>query len=74
MWLAGGGIKPGISWGKTDDYSYNIVENPVEVRDFHATILHALGVDHERFTYPFRGLDVKLTGVEKARVVMDILA
>jgi len=74
VWLAGGGIKGGIEYGKTDDFSYNIVENPVEVRDFHATILHALGVDHERFTYPFRGLDVKLTGVEKARVVKDILA
>jgi hypothetical protein len=73
VWLAGGGIKGGIEYGKTDDFSYNIVENPVEVRDFHATILHTLGVDHERFTYPFRGLDVKLTGVEKARVVRELL-
>lgn len=73
-WLAGGGVKGGIQFGKTDDFSYNIVENPVHVRDLHATMLHLLGVDHERLTFRFQGLDQKLTGVEKARVVREILA
>jgi uncharacterized protein (DUF1501 family) len=74
VWLAGGGVRPGIEYGRTDDFSYNIAENPVHLRDLHATVLHCLGIDHERFTYPFRGLDVRLTGVEKAHVVKDILA
>ncbi len=73
-WFAGGGIKPGIEYGKTDDYAYNILENPVHLRDMNATILHQLGIDHERFTYRFQGLDQKLTGVEEAHVVKDILA
>jgi uncharacterized protein (DUF1501 family) len=73
VWLAGGGIKPGMEYGRTDDFCYNIVENPVHLRDLHATILHALGIDHERFTYKFRGLNVKLTGVEPASVVREIL-
>ena len=73
-WMAGGGIKGGIEYGQTDDYSYNIVENPVHVRDLNATILHLLGIDHERLTFPFLGLDQKLTGVEETRVVKDILA
>jgi hypothetical protein len=73
-WFAGGGIRPGIEYGKTDDYSYNILENPVHIRDMNATILHQLGIDHERFTYRFQGLDQKLTGVENAQVVRDILA
>ena len=73
MWMAGGGIKGGQVYGETDDFSYNVVDKPVHIHDLNATILHALGVDHERFTYPFRGLDVKLTGVEKARVVREIL-
>jgi hypothetical protein len=73
VWLAGGGIKGGMEYGKTDDFSYNIVENPVEIRDLHATIMHCMGIDHARLTYPFRGLDVKLTGVERARVVEQIL-
>lgn len=72
--LAGGGVKRGIAYGKTDDFSYNIVEDPVPVRDFHATILHTLGIDHERFAYRFRGLDTKLTGVEPSRVVSEVLA
>ncbi len=59
--------------GTTVDFSYNIVENPVEVRDLHATIMHCMGIDHERLTVPFRGLDVKLTGVERARVVKEVL-
>ncbi len=73
IWLAGGGIKSGIEHGETDDFSYNIVANPVQVRDLHATLLHCLGIDHERLTYPFRGLDAKLTGVEPAKVVREIL-
>lgn len=74
MWLAGGGVKAGMTYGQTDDYSYNVAENPVQVRDLHATVLHLLGIDHERFTHRFQGLDFKLTGVEHARVVPDLLA
>ncbi len=73
-WMAGGGIKGGIEYGQTDEYSYNIVENPVHVRDFNATILHQLGIDHNRLTFPFLGLDQKLTGVEETHVVKDILS
>ena len=73
-WLAGGGVKPGIEFGKTDEFSYNVVENPVHVRDLHATMLHLLGIDHARLTFPFQGLDQKLTGVEPARVVKEIIA
>jgi hypothetical protein len=73
VWLAGAGVKPGIEYGRTDDFSYNIAENPVHLRDLHATMLHILGIDHNRFTHPFRGLDVRLTGVEEAHVVRDIL-
>lgn len=73
-WLAGGGIRGGMHYGKTDDFSYNIVENPVHVRDLHATMLHLLGVDHRKLTFQYQGLDQKLTGVEPARVVHDILA
>ncbi|MCA8993024.1 MAG: DUF1501 domain-containing protein [Planctomycetaceae bacterium] len=72
-WLAGGGIKGGQIYGQTDDFSYNVIENPVAVRDLHATMLHQLGIDHERLTFPFQGLDQRLTGVEPARVVHDIL-
>jgi hypothetical protein len=74
VWLAGGGVKPGISYGETDDFSYNIVENPVHVNDLNATILRCMGVDHSRFTFKFQGLDQRLTGVEPARVVEEILA
>ncbi|MBL9128231.1 MAG: DUF1501 domain-containing protein [Verrucomicrobiales bacterium] len=74
MWLAGGGVKGGVTYGETDDFSYNIVENPVHVNDLNATILHCLGIDHERFTYKFQGLDLRLTGVEHAKVVRPILA
>ena len=73
IWMAGGGIKPGISYGATDELGYNAVENKVSVHDFHATMLHLLGVDHERFTYKFQGLDMRLTGVEEANVIRDIL-
>jgi hypothetical protein len=74
MWLAGGGIKGGIEYGKTDDFSYNIVENPVHLNDLNATILHCLGIDHLRLTYKFQGLDARLTGVEPANVVKALLA
>jgi uncharacterized protein (DUF1501 family) len=73
VWLAGGGVKPGISYGKTDDFSYNIVENPVEVHDLHATMLHQLGLDHEKTIYRHQGRDYRLTDVH-GRVVKDILA
>ena len=74
LWMAGGGIKGGVVHGETDDFSYNITQDPVHVRDFQATILHLFGIDHERFSYAYQGLDVRLTGVEKASVVKAILA
>ena len=73
-WLAGGGVRGGISYGETDEFAYNVAKDPVHVRDLHATLLHQLGIDHERLTFPFQGLDQRLTGVEPARVVHDILA
>lgn len=72
MWMAGGGIKPGLSYGATDDFSYNIVENPVHVHDLHATILHQLGIDHEQLTYRFQGRRFRLTDVH-GHVVKAIL-
>jgi hypothetical protein len=74
LWAAGGGVKRGIVYGETDEFSYNIVRDPVHVRDFQATILHLFGIDHERFTYKYQGLDQRLTGVEKATVVKSLLA
>jgi hypothetical protein len=74
MWMAGGGIKGGVTLGATDDMGFNIVENEVHVADLHATILHQLGIDHERLTYRAAGLDFRLTGVEPSRVVKEILA
>jgi len=73
MFMAGGGVQGGISYGNTDEFGYNAVENVVNVRDLHATMLHLLGIDPHRFTYKFQGLDMRLTGVEPARVVRDIL-
>jgi len=73
VWLAGGGIRGGMEYGATDDFCYNIVDKPVHLRDLHATILHCMGIDHSRFTYKFRGLNTRLTGVEEANVVTDIL-
>ena len=73
-WLAGGGIKGGMHYGETDDFSYNVVKDPVRVRDLHATMLHLLGVDHERLTFPFQGLDQKLTGVEESKVINGIIS
>jgi hypothetical protein len=74
MWMAGGGVKPGTVYGETDEMSYNIVQNPVHIRDLHATILHQLGIDHEKLAFKYQGLDQRLTGVEKAEVVKDIVA
>src|SRR3954464_11091423 len=74
VWVAGGGAKPGLAYGETDEYSYNTVRDPVHVRDFNATLLHLLGIDHEKLTFKFQGLDQKLTGVEPARVVKELLA
>jgi hypothetical protein len=73
LWLAGGGIKPGITYGKTDDYSYNIVENPVEVHDLHATMLHLMGLDHEKLIYRHQGRDYRLTDVF-GRVLNNLIA
>ncbi len=73
-WLAGGGVQAGIEYGKTDDYCYNIVENPVHIRDLNATILHTLGINHEKLTFKYQGLDQRLTGVEPTRVVHGVLA
>ncbi len=74
MWLAGGGVKRGIEYGRTDDFSYNIVENPVHLNDLNATILKCLGIDHQRFTFKFQGLDQRLTGVEGAQPIDALLA
>lgn len=74
MWLAGGGIKRGYEHGSTDDFGWNIQDGPVHIRDLNATILHVLGLDHERLTFPYQGLDQRLTGVETAKVVRDIIA
>ncbi len=73
MWLAGAGVKPGISFGETDDYCYNIVKNPVHVHDLHATILHCLGIDHTKLTYKFQGRAFRLTDVH-GNIVKEILA
>lgn len=72
--LAGAGIRSGSVHGATDDFSFNVADKPVPVRDLHATILHLLGVDHERFTARHRGLDMRLTGVEEASVVTELLS
>lgn len=74
VWMAGAGVKGGTVYGQTDDFSYNIVENPVHIRDLNATILHLLGINHERLSVKHQGLDVRLTGVEKAHIVKGILS
>jgi hypothetical protein len=74
MWMAGGGLKPGITYGATDEFGYHVSEDVVHVRDLHATILHLLGIDHHQFKYKFKGLDLGLTGVEPSRVVKELLA
>jgi uncharacterized protein (DUF1501 family) len=73
MWMCGGGARPGTIYGETDDFSYNIVKDPVHIRDFHATVLHQLGFDHEQFIYRYQGLDQRLTGVEPARVIPELI-
>ncbi|MDQ3624559.1 MAG: DUF1501 domain-containing protein, partial [Verrucomicrobiota bacterium] len=73
MWLAGGGVKGGTIFGETDDFSYNITADPAHLNDVNATILHCCGIDHDRFTYKFQGLDARLTGVEEARLVKSVL-
>ena len=72
-WLAGGGVKPGFSFGETDDFSYNAVTPSVEIHDLHATMLHILGLDHQRLTYRSQGRDFRLTDIA-GRVVKDVLA
>jgi hypothetical protein len=74
MWMAGGGIKGGMTYGETDDFSYNVVENPVHLNDLNATILHCMGIDNRRLSFKFQGLDQRLTGVQEPRVVKEILA
>jgi uncharacterized protein (DUF1501 family) len=74
IWMAGGGVKGGLVYGQTDDMSYNIVADPVHIRDLHATILKLLGFDHERLSFKFQGLDQRLTGVEPARIIDGIFA
>jgi uncharacterized protein (DUF1501 family) len=73
MWMAGGGIKPGITYGATDELGFHVVENPVHVHDLQATILHQMGIDHERLTYRFQGRNFRLTDVH-GHVVKDVLA
>jgi len=74
MWMAGGGTRGGTIYGETDDFSYNIIKDPVHVRDFHATVEHLMGYDYKRFSFKYQGLDQRLTGVLPARVVRELLA
>ena len=74
MWMAGGGIRPGMTYGATDDLGYNAVENVVHVRDLHHTMLELLGIDARRFSVKHQGLDMRLTGVEPSRAIRDIIA
>jgi hypothetical protein len=73
MWLAGGGIKPGMTLGKTDELGYNVVEDPIDIHDMHATILYLLGLDHTKLTYKFQGRDFRLTDVS-GNVVKKLIA
>jgi len=72
MWMAGGGIKPGVSYGESDELGYNVLNNPVHVHDFQATLLHVLGMDHERFTFKHQGRRFRLTDVH-GHVIKDII-
>lgn len=74
MWMAGAGVKGGLTYGETDDFSYNIVRDPVHLNDLNATILHLMGIEHSAFTYKFQGLDQRLTGVQEAHVVRGLLS
>ncbi len=73
IWLAGGGVRSGVVYGATDDLGYAAVENVCNVHDLHATMLNQLGIDHEAFSVKFQGLNARLSGVEGARVIKDIL-
>jgi uncharacterized protein (DUF1501 family) len=73
MWMAGGGVKGGVTHGETDDYSYNIVSDPVHINEINATILHLMGIDHQRLSFKFQGLDQRLTGVEEMKVIKAVL-
>ena len=73
IWMAGGGIKPGMNYGSTDEFSYNITENPVHVHDLHATLLHLMGVDHTRLTFKFQGRRFRLTDVH-GNIVKPLVA
>ena len=73
MWMAGGGVKPGVTIGETDDFSYNIAKDPVHVHDLHATFLHLLGVDHTKLTFHYQGRDFRLTDVH-GKIIESILA
>ena len=72
MLLGGGGVRPGIAYGETDEYGYHAVRDRVHMHDLHATILHLLGIDHERLTFPYAGRDFRLTDVH-GRVVKDLM-
>ena len=72
MWMAGAGVKPGMTYGQTDDFSYNIVKDPVHVHDFHATLLHIMGINHEQLIYKYQGRRFRLTDVS-GKVINDIL-
>jgi len=74
MWMCGGGAKGGTIYGETDDFSYNIIKDPVHIRDFHRTVLHLLGFDGERFTFKYQGLDQRLVGVEPSKLIQELLA
>ncbi|MAG94085.1 MAG: sulfatase [Planctomycetaceae bacterium] len=74
MWMAGGGVKGGVTLGESDEFGFNVVADKVHVHDLHATILHLLGFDHQKMTFSFQGLDQRLSGVEPARVVRELLA
>ena len=73
VWLAGGGIRPGVVHGATDDVGYNVAEDPVHVHDLHATVLHQLGIDHERLTHRYQGRDYRLTDVH-GKLIREILS
>ena len=73
-WVAGGGFQPGIDYGATDDFSYNVVRDPVHINDLNATVLRCLGIDHNRFSEKYQGLDVRLTGVEGAKVIHGLVS
>jgi hypothetical protein len=72
--MAGGGVKGGTRYGETDEIGNKAAVNKVSIRDFHATLLHAIGLNHEQLVYPFQGLDQRLTGVEKARIIRDLFS